>query len=166
VLPSFGLADLEVSGVGREQTLLDRMAAMHAEPGAGSARAGAASGRYAATAAEDLEGLMESIRRHLVRLLNARHGMSEAVPDYGLPALADIMAGSADYIARVLEAIRTAIEKYEPRLRRVRVTHQATEGNRQTLVFRIDAVMVGRSGEHRVWYETALAPTGELQVSG
>ena len=64
------------------------------------------------------------------------------------------------------EAIRVAIEKYEPRLRRVRVTHQAEEGDQRTLVFRVDAVLVGRSGEHRVWYETAFSPSGRFQVSG
>ena len=143
--------------MGREQTLLERIAA------AGSARA---PGRYDATTGENLEGLMESIRRHMACLLNARHGMSEAAPDYGLPALADLMAGSDEYIRLVQDAIRTTIEKYEPRLRRVRVTHQAAEGTRQTLVFRIDGVMVGRSGEHRVWYETSFSPTGELNVSG
>jgi type VI secretion system protein len=143
--------------MGREQMLLDRIAASGADrPQA----------RYAATTSEDLDGLMESVRRHMIRLLNARHGMSEAAPDYGLPALTDIMAGSAEYVVRVQEAIRTALEKYEPRLRRVRVTHQVDEGKRQTLVFRIDAVLVGRGGEHRVWYETALSPTGELRVAG
>lgn len=144
--------------VGREQSLLDRIAA------AGADRA--PDTRYGATIAEDLDGLMESIRRHMVCLLNARHGMSEAAPDYGLPALSDLMAGSEQYVRLVQDAIRTTIEKYEPRLRRVRVAHQAAEGTRQTLVFRIDAVMVGRSGEHRVWYETSFAPTGELNISG
>lgn len=141
----------------REQTLLERIAA------AGSDRT---AGRYEATVEDDLEARMESIRRHLAHLLNARHGMSETAPDYGLPALADILTGSADYLPRVQDAIRTTLEKYEPRLRRVRVTHQIDEGDRQTLVFRIDGVMVSRTGEHKVWYQTSFAPTGELCVSG
>ncbi|HPM22294.1 MAG TPA: type VI secretion system baseplate subunit TssE [Phycisphaerae bacterium] len=147
----------KVVEMGREKTLLDRVAASGAERVAG---------RYDATTAEDLEGRMESVRRHITRLLNSRHGMSEAAPDYGLPALADLMAGSDQYVRLVQDAIRATIEKYEPRLRRVRVSQQTDEAPRHTLVFRIDAVMVGRSGEHRVWYETALAPSGELRVSG
>lgn len=143
--------------MGREQSLLDRLAT--SAPGPRSAR-------YEATTEEDAEALMESIQRNLARLLNSRHGMSEAAPDYGLPALTDMMAGSAEYLREVQEAIRVAIEKYEPRLRRVRVTHQDDLGDARTLVFRVDAVMVGRSGEHRVWYETAFAPGGRFQVVG
>jgi len=141
----------------REQRLLDRI---------GGLRADRSPSRYAASAGEDLEALMESIRQHMVHLLNARHGMCETVPDYGLPALSDMIVGRGEHLRRVQDAIRTTIEKYEPRLRRVRVTHHAGEGDDQRLVFRIDAVMVGRSAEHRVWYETSMAPTGELDVSG
>ena len=140
----------------REQTLLERMAAAHARR---------STTRYAPTTEENLDELMESVRRQLVRLLNARHGMSESAPDYGLPALGELLAGSDDYLRQVQDAIRATIEKYEPRLRRVRVTHRAEEGDHQTLVFRIDGVLVGRSGEHRVWYQTSFAPTGELMVS-
>jgi type VI secretion system protein len=143
--------------VSREQTLLERMAASTADR---------TQSRYAPTAQEDLGALVESVRRQLVRLLNSRQGMSEAAPDYGLPALADLMAGRDDYIQMVQEAIRTTIETYEPRLRRVRVTHRAEEGTRQTLFFRVDAVLVGRSGEHRVWYETSFTPNGNLDVAG
>ncbi len=141
----------------RERMLLDRIRAAEsvARPAWGDARAG-----------EDLERLMESVRRNLARLLNARHGMSETVPDYGLPAVADLLVGSTDYLRQVQEAIRVALEKYEPRLRQVRVTHRAEESHGYHPVFRIDALLVGRTGEHRVWYETALAPGGELEVAG
>ncbi|MCK4341298.1 MAG: type VI secretion system baseplate subunit TssE [Phycisphaerae bacterium] len=149
--------ETEDSSVGREQSLLDRIAAATPER---------ASGRYEATKEEDAEALMESVQRNLIRLLNARHGMSEAAPDYGLPALTDMLAGSEEYLRQVQDAIRVAIERYEPRLRRVRVTHKTEEGDERMLVFRIDAVLVGRSGEHRVWYETSFSPTGKFQVAG
>ncbi len=109
---------------------------------------------------------MESVQRNLGRLLNSRHGMSEAAPDYGLPAMTDMLVGSDQYLRAVQESIRVAIEKYEPRLRRVRVTQQVDEGDKRTLVFRVEGVLVGRSGEHRVWYETAFSPSGKFQVSG
>ena len=141
----------------RERMLLDRIRAAEteAQPTWGEARAG-----------EDLERLMESVRRNLGRLLNARHGMSETVPDYGLPAVADLLVSGTDYLRQVQEAIRVAIEKYEPRLRQVRVAHRPDEGHGHRPIFRIDAVLIGRSGEHRVWYEAALSPGGELEVAG
>lgn len=140
----------------REKSFLDRMADL---------------GKFRTrgpTAGEDLEALAESVRENLARILNARQGMSEALPDYGLPSLVDLTMSSGNYVQVVRETIRTAIEKYEPRLRRIRVSevHDDEDLKRQTLVFRIDATLVSRSGEHRVWYETALRGSGEFDVSG
>ena len=138
----------------REQTLLERIAAREEGPGR----------RFEAKATEDLDALMDSVGTHLVRLLNARQGMSEAQLDYGLPALTDLTVGVDDYVQKVREAIQVAIEKYEPRLRRARVTLIADEDDQRSLAFRVDAVLVSRTGEHRVWYETSLEGDGQFDV--
>ncbi len=145
----------------REQTLLERIAE----------RTTQARRRYEPTATEDIEALMESVRRQLARVLNARHGMSECQPDYGLPALSDMMVGIGDYIQTVQDSVETAIEKYEPRLRRVRVTRviddeDEDQGQGRTLSFRVDAVLVSRTGEYRVWYQTSLMGNGLFDVEG
>ncbi len=122
--------------------------------------------RLQPTANEDLDALMESVRFHLARLLNARHGMSEAMPDYGLPALTDLVVGSGTYIEAVEEAIRLTIDKYEPRLRRVRVTRiQDDEDAGRTLAFRVDAALISQDGEHKVWYETEVTGAGDFDVT-
>jgi type VI secretion system lysozyme-like protein len=129
---------------------------------------GPSRGRAQASAVEDLDALMESVRVNLARILNARHGMSEALPDYGIPALTDMTIGSGDYVQIMQSAISTAIEKYEPRLRRIRVSQVIDEDRpktKQTLAFRVDGVLVSQSGQHRVWYETSIAGTGEFDVS-
>jgi type VI secretion system protein len=143
--------------MGRELSLLERLAA-------GGQEGGTLRGRPSAE--DDLEARMESVRRNIIRLLNARQGMSETVPDYGMPALADLLADSENVVRRVQEAIRTTIEKYEPRLRQVRVSHSPDAGDRQTLVFRIDGVLTSPNGQQRVWYQTAIAPGGNLEVTG
>jgi type VI secretion system protein len=140
----------------REGTLLQRL----------SKAGGRRSGRVQPTAAEDVEALMESVRQHLTRLLNSRHGMCECLPDYGLPALNDLTVGKADHVRAVEEALRTTIEKYEPRLRRVKVTRITEEDHGRSLSFRVEATLVGKSGEHRVWYETAVRGHGEFDVLG
>ncbi len=142
--------------MGREQTLLARIAGMSDRKGR----------RYVPTTEEDIDALMESVRMNLRRLLNARQGMSQAQPDYGLPALVDIAAGGKDYIQRVQDAVRLTIEKYEPRLRNVRVSPCEEESKSETLRFRVDAVLVGSSGTHRVWYETSLRVGGTFDVAG
>jgi len=148
----------------RERTLLSRVA--QAAP-SGRARLGDQSGAAGPTTQEDTEALCESVRDHLARLLNARHGMCEAMPDYGLPALSDLIVGTGDHVRLVQEAIKTAIEKYEPRLRRVKVS-RVVDPDRldgRTLAFRIEAVLIGRQAEHRVWYETSVRGSGEFEVS-
>jgi type VI secretion system protein len=142
--------------MGREFTLLERIAR----------REERGRTRSEASATENLEGLMESVRTNLARLLNSRQGMSEAQQDYGLPSLTDVTVGSGDYVRMLQESIRQTVEKYEPRLRRIRITLQEQESSAEHLVFRVDAVLVGRSGEHRVWYETAVNAAGQFDVSG
>ena len=139
----------------REQMLLDRI----------MASGGLDGGRFEPSGAENLDVLMESVRKNLGRLLNARHGMCEAMPDYGLPALTDLTVGSKAYVEQVQEAIKTAIEKYEPRLRRVRVGRSDEDSEVRKLGFRVDATLVSKSGEHRIWYETMVTGAGEFEVS-
>ena len=138
----------------RELMLLDRIA-----------RAGDRGGGRYETASEDLDALMDSVRRQLARLLNSRHGLSEAQPDYGLPALTDLVVGSGDYALAVQKAIQTAIEKYEPRLRRIRVSRVQDDEGGRALAFRVEASLVSRSGEHRVCYETMMSGEGQFNVS-
>jgi type VI secretion system protein len=142
--------------MGHERALLHRLAEIE-----DSGR-----GRYEPSATEDLDLLMESVRAHLARLLNARHGMSEAMPDYGIPAMTDLTVGSGDYVHRVQDSIRVAIEKYEPRLGRIRVTRadEDEDESRQQLIFRVDAVLHSQSGDHRVCYETQVAGNGRFDV--
>ncbi len=140
--------------MGREQSLLERIAS------------GLDGGRRGSTTQEDLHVLVESVRGNLERLLNSRHGMSETVPDYGLPALTDIVVSGDRHVQLLREAMQQAVEKYEPRLRRVRVSVVEQEGETKRMGFRIDGVLVSDSGEHRVWYGVALSGGGEFEVSG
>ena len=138
-----------------ERTFLERIAE------AGNQRRGT----IEPSGTENVEALMESVRRHLGRLLNARHGLSEAMPDYGLPALTDLTVGSGDYVQAIQEAIRVAIKKYEPRLQRVRVKRVVKEDTPHTLSFRIDARLMGRTRGYDIFYETSLAGGGQFEVS-
>lgn len=140
----------------REQNFLHRLADI--------GRTGARP-RYEPTTTEDAEALREAVRQNLIRLLNARHGMSQAAPDYGLPAMVDLITGSGEHLASMQRAIRTTVEKYEPRLRSVRVSVvQEENSSMQSLVFRVDAVLIGRQNEYRVGFVTAVGKDGQFEV--
>ena len=123
----------------------------------------------APTTEEDLEALMESVRANLTRLLNARWGMSEALPEYGLPSLVDITVGTGDPVRVVEKHIKDTIDAYEPRLRSVRVSRIVPdEGDAAGMLsFRIAGQLRTRtSGDQGVWYETELTQKGDFGVLG
>lgn len=138
----------------RERMLLDRLAHLERDPGNARRRG-----------AEDVDLLLESVHRQLTRLVNARQGMSESAPDYGLPALTDTGYNPVEAERMMVEALRSAVERFEPRLKRVRIT-RVTEGERpQRMSFRIDAVLVTQAGEQKIWYQTQLGGAGRFRVS-
>lgn len=65
--------------------------------------------------------VVESIKRHLVRLLNAHPGNSASAPELGLVDFNDATLGTQDLNIRIRSAIRHCIERYEPRVNRVDV---------------------------------------------
>lgn len=65
--------------------------------------------------------VVSSIKRHLVRLLNAHPGNSACVPELGLLDFNDATLGTHDLSIQIRSAIRQCIENYEPRVKRVDV---------------------------------------------
>jgi type VI secretion system protein len=68
--------------------------------------------------------VVDSIKRHLVRLLNAHPGNSASVPELGLLDFNDATLGTHDLSIQIRSAIRQCIERYEPRVKRVDVVAQ------------------------------------------
>lgn len=71
----------------------------------------------------EASNVVESIKRHLVRLLNAHPGNSASVPDLGLLDFNDATLGTHDLSVQIRGAIRQCIEKFEPRVKRVDVVN-------------------------------------------
>ena len=73
------------------------------------------------------DDLLVSIHDHLIRLLNARQGVLEHLPDYGLPDL-DMFYRELPYSEQdIAFSVKSVIEKYEPRLQNVRVQPRARD---------------------------------------
>ncbi|WP_111498559.1 MULTISPECIES: type VI secretion system baseplate subunit TssE [Marinobacter] len=75
----------------------------------------------AGNAMGETTGVVDSIKRHLVRLLNAHPGNSASAPALGLVDFNDATLGTQDLNIRIRSAIRQCIEHYEPRVKRVDV---------------------------------------------
>ncbi|BES73673.1 type VI secretion system baseplate subunit TssE [Marinobacter nanhaiticus D15-8W] len=77
--------------------------------------------RPAGNAMGDSTHVVDSIKRHLVRLLNTHPGNSASAPALGLVDFNDATLGTQDLNIRIRSAIRQCIENYEPRVKRVDV---------------------------------------------
>ncbi len=94
--------------MGRERTLLERLA----DPSIEGTR----------TTVYSARALSDSVKRHLQRMLNTRQAQTPIQPDYGMVDVTDCAGSLPEVLETVRRAIRTSIEKFEPRLRRVRIT--------------------------------------------
>jgi len=87
---------------------------------------------------------LRSIIDNLNRLLNTRRGSIAHLPDYGLPDISQVYRDLPYSIDGLRAAIKQVLEKYEPRLRRIRVEQ-----------------LQGREGDFEM--RVAFIVTGELQ---
>lgn len=96
-----------------------------------------------------LEEVVESIKRHLVDLLNSHPGNSASVPELGLLDFNDATIGVLDLELNIKQAIRHCIERYEPRVQRVDVESLPNAGDPLQLRFQVHAtVALGNSSMH------------------
>ncbi|MEP0548451.1 MAG: type VI secretion system baseplate subunit TssE [Rhodothermales bacterium] len=104
----------------------------------------------------------KSILSNLDRLMNTRRGALSHLPDFGLPDLSDVYRDMPGSIGELQRSVEAAVEVFEPRLRRVRVEHQATDRYAMQLVFLLTAETL--EGE-RVRFKTTFSSEEEAHVS-
>lgn len=88
----------------------------------------------------DIAFVLQSITGHLRRILNTHRGSALIAEDYGMPELTQLSGENVtDFRERVAAAIRGAIQKYEPRLENVRVSHAPETDKDLLLRFKLEA---------------------------
>ncbi len=107
---------------------------------------------------------IDSVVRHLQRLLNTRQGSASIADDYGIPDFTHLLRGGPGAPGEVENAIRNVIEKYEPRLAGVRVRYVAQSDDNLTHRFDVQAKL--RTDARPVYLETVLTSDGRIQVQG
>ncbi len=131
----------------RERSLLERLA----DPRPEAAR----------TTQPNERQIISSVLEHLAKMLNTRRGNAPVAPDYGIPDIVDLVHSFPEAIRIMEQAIRTTIEKYEPRLTSVRVRHAGSEEDVFCLHFEVSAVLASGNA---VWFETKVDSSGEVEV--
>jgi len=127
-------------------------------------------------AAQELRELRDSVMRDVADILNTRRrwpppdpALDELTPslaDYGIPDFTGADLSGANALEQFREAMETALRRYEPRFKTVRVEIQtgADSGDR-TLRFRIDALLHADPVPESVVFDSFVDPvTGGFEV--
>jgi type VI secretion system protein len=107
--------------------------------------------------------VFDSILANLQNLLNTCHGNCLTDPRYGLPHMTEVRGTMPNSIAGFVAAIRSSIERYEPRLRNVSVRH-APHTESLELRFEISGLVIDEDERTAVRFETYVGEEGRLIV--
>jgi type VI secretion system protein len=118
------------------------------------------------TLRENTARLADSVLTNLRRLLNSRNGIAPMDLDYGIPDLVDAIHNLPDATTDIRKAIKTAIERYEPRLRRVTVKAVENPADPLALHFEISAEVISEEEKASVWIETRVDSSGYVEMKG
>ena len=110
--------------------------------------------------------LVASILEHLGKMLNTWRGNAPVALDYGIPDLAGLVHSFPEAIRTMEQAIRTTIEKYEPRLSNVRVRYSGSEEDIFSLHFDVTAVLSPSASRKAVSFQTKVGSSGEVTIRG
>lgn len=109
--------------------------------------------------------IIDSVLRHLRRILNTKQGNVLIAEDYGVPDFSDFLNAWPDSLRDIERIIRAAIQKYEPRLTGVRVSFIPQEEDPLSLRFQITARLAADT-KTQVFIETIVDADGQVQIRG
>jgi len=121
----------------------------------------------------DRDGLRESVRRELARLLNTRcptpthliGGQDRSVVNYGIPDFSSMSPTNTEDQKRLATIISQTITAFEPRLTQVKVNVERYMESEHALFVRIDAMLIVRSITEPVSFKVYLhTSSGALTI--
>jgi type VI secretion system protein len=114
---------------------------------------------------EDPKRIIDSVREHLQRILNTRQGSVMIGEDYGLPDFAELLRDYPDSLRDFERSIRMTIQKYEPRLKVVRVKLLPNEEDLLTLRFQVSARLAAQEQRVPVLLESTVDQDGKVNIT-
>jgi type VI secretion system protein len=112
----------------------------------------------------DYTSLVNSIIANLRHMLNTRQGGVPIQADYGVPEYGTLAYGMPTGLMEFQQSIKNTIEKYEPRLRHVRVKLRPPEENQSHLIFDVTAQLNIKNEEAVLRFETSIDSTGQVKI--
>jgi type VI secretion system protein len=117
-------------------------------------------------AREDPRRTIDSILRHLTRILNTKQGNVPIAEDYGIPDFTDFATSYLESVGGLERSLRQVIQRYEPRLKVQRVSFVPQEEGALSLRFDIVARLATSGEKVPVHFETVVDTNGKVSISG
>lgn len=109
--------------------------------------------------ARDLEAMLNTRRVFPEHLQSAYPESAGSILGYGLMDFSHLCLGSSADREAICAAVKTAIERHEPRLRQVRASLRVTPGSARRLEFIIEAVLQTRETAEPVQFDAQFDTT-------
>jgi type VI secretion system protein len=114
---------------------------------------------------EDPQKISDSVLEHLRRILNTRRGCVPIADDYGVPEFTEYLHLGAEVYRELEKVLRNTIQKFEPRLKGVRVTFLPEEEGRLALQLQFHVVAKLTSDPRlQVQFETSIDGNGQIRL--
>jgi type VI secretion system protein ImpF len=137
--------------------LLDRLLGEH---GAGDrASGGLTLEQFKDAVARDLEDLLNTRCALSQEMLRAYPECARSIVNYGLMDFAGMCMSSSEDRIRICAALKTAIERHEPRLRNVQARLERDAGTINRVSFAISATLAGLPFAEAVSFDAVLQPS-------
>lgn len=106
---------------------------------------------------------IDSVLLHLRRILNTRQGNVPLAEDYGVPDFLDFLQTYPESVGAIEQNIKSAIDRYEPRLTDARVTFVPDEDETLALRFQIVANLAMEGGR-MIFFDTIVDADGRVRI--
>jgi type VI secretion system protein len=105
---------------------------------------------------------VHSIMDNLNRLFNTRQGMLPHLKDFGIPDISEIYRTMPQGVAELQQAMTRTVQRYEPRLKKVKIIRRETEKREFKMVFILSAELA-EGGQVR--FQTVFTSMGNSAIS-
>jgi len=114
----------------------------------------------------DALSIEKSVLTHLNKILNTKQGNSLSSPDLGMPDYTN-MPGNFDLetFGDLEKTITEVVEKYEPRLKNVKIQYMPDENTFLAMKFKIDGEINLERMDLSISLETVIDPEGKINIS-
>jgi type VI secretion system protein len=115
-------------------------------------------------ARQDPRKIVDSVLRHLQRVLNTKRGNVPIAEDYGIPDFTNFLRAYPESLRDFERSIRQTIQKYEPRLRAIRVSFIPQDEDALSVRFQIIAKLAIEHEMVPVLFESLVGSDGKISI--